>query len=71
MQVADPLTRLRELHATRDPLYRQTAHFNIDTGRPSVPTLVNTILMQLELAGIVDAVHVPSPIDASDHEHKA
>lgn len=71
LQVADPLTRLRELHATRDPLYRQTAHFNIDTGRPSVPTLVNTILMQLELAGIVDSVQVPSPIDAPGHGHKA
>ena len=71
LQVADPLTRLRELHATRDPLYRQTAHFNIDTGRPSVPTLVNTILMQLELAGIVDSIQVPSPIDAPGHEHKA
>ena len=63
LQVQDPLTRLRELHATRDPLYRATAHFNIDTGRPSVPTLVNTILMQLELAGIVEPVNGPSPID--------
>ena len=53
LQVADPLTRLRELHALRDPLYRQTAHFVIETGRPSVATLVNMIVMQLELAGIV------------------
>lgn len=52
LQVADPLGRLRELHAARDPLYRETAHFTIETGRPSVPTLVNMILMQLELAGI-------------------
>jgi shikimate kinase len=60
LQVADPLAKLRELHAQRDPLYRQTAHFVIDTGRPSVPTLVNMILMQLELAGIVDASRAPS-----------
>jgi shikimate kinase len=53
LQVADPLKRLRDLHAQRDPLYRETAHFVIDTGRPSVPTLVNMILMQLELAGVV------------------
>lgn len=53
LQVADPLARLRELHALRDPLYRQTAHFVIETGRPSVATLVNMIIMQLELAGIV------------------
>jgi len=53
LQVGDPLQRLRELHAVRDPLYRETAHFVIDTGRPSVATLVNMIVMQLELAGIV------------------
>jgi shikimate kinase len=51
LQVADPLGKLRSLHAERDPLYRETAHFQIDTGRPSVPTLVNMIKMQLELAG--------------------
>lgn len=51
LQVADPLARIRELHAERDPLYRETAHFVIETGRPSVPTLVNMVLMQLELSG--------------------
>ena len=53
LQVADPLSRLRDLYAVRDPLYRQTAHFVIETGRPSVASLVNMILMQLELAGVV------------------
>jgi shikimate kinase len=52
LQVADPLARLRDLYAARDPLYRETAHFVIETGRPSVSTLVNMILMQLELAGL-------------------
>lgn len=66
LQVADPLGRLRELFANRDPLYRQTAQFVIETGRPSVPALVNMILMQLELAGIVDPSTAPSPIDAAD-----
>ena len=51
LQVADPLARLRDLYALRDPLYRETAHFSIETGRPSVATLVNMIVMQLELAG--------------------
>lgn len=64
LQVADPLRKLRELFAERDPLYRQTAHFVIETGRPSVPTLVNMILMQLELAGLLDAAQVPSPVEA-------
>lgn len=53
LQVADPLQRLRDLYAERDPLYRETAHFIIETGRPSVSTLVNMILMQVELAGLV------------------
>ena len=55
LQVADPLGRLRDLHALRDSLYRETAHFIIETGRPSVATLVNMIIMQLELAGVVDS----------------
>ena len=52
LQVADPLGRLRELYQARDPLYRETAHFVIETGRPSVASLVNMIIMQLELAGL-------------------
>lgn len=52
LQVADPLGRLRELHVARDSLYRETAHFVIETGRPSVAALVNMIVMQLELAGL-------------------
>jgi shikimate kinase len=51
LQVADPLGRLRELHSERDPFYRQTAHFTIDTGRVSIPTLVSRAIAQLELAG--------------------
>jgi shikimate kinase len=54
LQVSDPLGRLRDLYAVRDPLYRETAHFSLETGRPSVSTLVNMIIMQLELAGAVD-----------------
>ena len=52
LQVADPQARMRELYAQRDPLYRETAHFVIETGRPSVATLVNMLVMQLELAGL-------------------
>jgi len=55
LQVQDPLARLRSLYDERDPLYRETAHFAIDTGRPSLSRLVNMILMQLELAGIISA----------------
>jgi shikimate kinase len=57
LQVADPLGRLRELHGARDPLYRDTAHDVVETGRPSIAMLVNIIVLQLELAGIV----IPEP----------
>jgi shikimate kinase len=59
LQVADPLQRLRDLFEERDPLYRETAHFVIETGRPSVATLVNMIVMQLELAGVVSTSQPP------------
>ncbi|MCB8745804.1 shikimate kinase [Rhodoferax sp. U2-2l] len=55
LQVADPLGRLRDLHTQRDPLYRETAHFQVDTGRPSVASLVNMILMQLDMDGAAAA----------------
>ena len=60
LQVDDPLQRLRSLYEERDPLYRETAHFVIETGRPSVATLVNMILMQLELAGQLPSQSGPS-----------
>jgi shikimate kinase len=53
LQVADPLARLRELYKQRDPLYRECAHHVIETGRPSVHTLVNMVLSQLELAQVL------------------
>jgi len=53
LQVADPLARLRTLYEERDPLYRETANFIVETGRPSVATLVNMVLMQLELSGVI------------------
>ena len=49
LQVANPLQRLRDLYAVRDPLYRASSHYVIETGRPTVNTLVNMIVMQLEM----------------------
>ncbi len=54
LQVADPMHRLRELYRDRDALYRETAHHIVDTGRGSVPGLANRVLMQLEMAGVID-----------------
>lgn len=61
LQVADPRQRLQDLFRERDPLYRQTAHYVIEPPRPSVRALLNMVLMQLELAGLVDAAPMPFP----------
>ena len=41
---------LENLYAIRDPLYREIADYVIETGKPSVSQLVNTLIMQLELS---------------------
>lgn len=64
LQVRDPLKKLRELYAQRDPLYRETAHYVMETGRPSVSTLVNMVLMQLELAGEISNQRVKATVGA-------
>lgn len=69
LQVPDPLGRLRELFDQRDPLYSETAHFTVETGRPSVASLVNMVLMQLELAGVIDPALVPSPVGVPASPH--
>ena len=61
LQVDNPLARLRELYRERDPLYRRTAHFVVEAARPSVPAMLSMVLMQLEMAGLVDPGQVPSP----------
>ena len=41
---------LENLYSIRDPLYREIADHVIETGKPSVNQLVNTLIMQLELS---------------------
>lgn len=53
LQVADPMGRLRDMYAVRDPLYREVAHLVIETGRPSVSSLVNTIITKLQPLNLV------------------
>jgi shikimate kinase len=53
LQVADPLARLRDLYSVRDPLYRESARFVIETGRPSASALIHLIVHQLEISGLV------------------
>ena len=53
LQVADPMARLRGMYSLRDPLYREVAHLVIETGRPSVSSLVNTIITKLQPLNLV------------------
>ncbi|MET0266944.1 MAG: bifunctional shikimate kinase/3-dehydroquinate synthase AroKB [Duganella sp.] len=48
LQTADPRKKLEELMEVRDPLYREIADIVIDTGRPNVQSMVQTILNHLE-----------------------
>ncbi|WP_343636570.1 shikimate kinase [Roseateles sp.] len=66
LQVANPLAKLRELYGQRDPLYRRCAHFVLESSRPSVHGLANMILMQLELAGLIDPARVAATVGASE-----
>jgi shikimate kinase/3-dehydroquinate synthase len=47
LQTADPRKKLEELTQIREPLYRDVADLIIETGRPNVHFLVETILNQL------------------------
>ncbi|WP_026354529.1 bifunctional shikimate kinase/3-dehydroquinate synthase AroKB [Massilia niastensis] len=47
LQTADPRRKLEELMTQRDPLYREIADLVIDTGRPNVQSMVQTILDQI------------------------
>jgi len=60
LQQGDARAKLHELFRVRDPLYRETAHFVIDTGRPSAALLANMVQMQLELAGVLPTSSSPS-----------
>jgi shikimate kinase len=48
LQTANPLARLRDLHAQRDPLYAEVADLVVDTGAQSVGTLTSQIQALLD-----------------------
>ena len=48
LATADPLERLRELHAERDPLYGSIADVVIDTGTQTVQALARQLAEKLE-----------------------
>ncbi|HEY5898356.1 MAG TPA: shikimate kinase [Burkholderiales bacterium] len=47
LATSDPLARLRELHAQRDPLYRAVADLVVDTGRQTVTALTRALIKEL------------------------
>jgi shikimate kinase len=50
LQTHDPLARLEQLHAARDPLYRATAHLIVETGNQALRSLVARL--ERELRGL-------------------
>ena len=47
LNVEDPLSRLRQLYAVRDPLYRDVAHAVVETGRGAPQQVVQAILAEI------------------------
>lgn len=47
LRTDDPLGRLQDLYAVRDPLYREVADLVVDTGRQSLAALVEQLLLRL------------------------
>jgi shikimate kinase / 3-dehydroquinate synthase len=68
LQVADPRKKIEELIAQREPLYREIADVVIDTGRPNVQSMVQTILSlvaSLESGAVASAHCEPSMTEPS------
>jgi shikimate kinase/3-dehydroquinate synthase len=53
LQTPNPRGKLEDLTVQREPLYREIADLVIDTGRPNVQSMVQTILDQLTAIGAV------------------
>lgn len=49
LQVEDPLAKLRELYAQRDPIYRQVAHLVVESTDTAAGQLVQRIEQELKL----------------------
>ncbi|UCD68247.1 MAG: shikimate kinase [Betaproteobacteria bacterium] len=47
LQTSDPQARIRAIFEERDPLYREVAHLVVETGSPTLHSLVNRLVGQL------------------------
>lgn len=66
LQVGNPMEKLRELYALRDCLYRETAHFVVETNQESVHRLVNTAMMKLHAKVETAGAGCNRPLTASE-----
>ncbi len=58
LRTSDPRKKLEELEFQRAPLYQEIAHLIIETGRPNVQFLVQTVLDKLMQEKLID---LPAP----------
>ncbi|MFZ3002321.1 MAG: bifunctional shikimate kinase/3-dehydroquinate synthase AroKB [Undibacterium umbellatum] len=54
LRTADPRKKLEELESQRAPLYQEVAHVSIETGRPNVQFLVQSVLEKLAQEKLLD-----------------
>lgn len=55
LQTGDPRQTIERLSKEREPYYLEVADYVVETGRPNVQLLVQTIVSQLEAAGLLSA----------------
>jgi shikimate kinase/3-dehydroquinate synthase len=71
LQTADPRRKLEELMLQREPLYREIAELVIDTGRPNVQSMVQTILDQLEALEAARRTRAPAATQSMNPQSNA
>ena len=70
LQTDDPKARIEELSQQRAPLYQEVAHIIIETGRPNVQSVVQTILDQLpNVSETLPAENQPESTNESSLDH--
>ena len=70
LRTADPRKKLEELESQREPLYREVAHFTIDTGRPNIQFLMQSILTKLEQGNLL-APEVAKSMSHNSHHQES
>ena len=68
LRTGNPRRVLEELSAIRDPLYQEIAHLIIETGRPNVAQLVQSILLKLAIP-ILPASRLSKPMQSPAAAH--